>query len=64
MRINNGVCPKCGSKLTTVMESESSNDGVKTVRYVSRCKGCKEVDVIEEIIIRRQGNYLEIFLKK
>jgi rRNA maturation endonuclease Nob1 len=64
MRMNNGVCPKCGSKLTTAMESESSSNGVKTVKYVSRCRGCNEVNIIEEVIIRRQGNYLEILLKK
>ncbi|MEM0361359.1 MAG: hypothetical protein QXY36_04170 [Sulfolobales archaeon] len=61
---SDGICPKCGGKMLTLMESESNNSGLKYVRYVSKCRSCNEVNIIEELTIRKHGQYVEILLKK
>lgn len=59
-----GTCVKCGGKVITLMESESNSGGLKLVKYLSKCKSCNEVNVIEELAIRKQGQYVEIMLRK
>lgn len=63
-RGSDGTCTKCGGKMVTLMESESNSNGFKYVKYVSRCRSCNDVNVIEELIIRKQGRYTEIILKR
>ncbi len=61
---SDGICPKCGGKMLTLMESESNSDGLKHVRYLSKCRSCNEVNVIEELTVRKHGHYVEIILRK
>ncbi len=61
---SDGICTKCGGKMVTLMESESNVNGFKHVRYVSKCRSCNDVNVIEELIIRRRGQHVEIMVKK
>ncbi|MCS7108589.1 MAG: hypothetical protein RMH77_01790 [Sulfolobales archaeon] len=61
---SNGICPKCGGKVVTLMESESNSSGLKLVKYVSKCKSCNEVNVIEEVSIKKHEQHVEIVLKK
>ncbi|MEM0453916.1 MAG: hypothetical protein QXO98_04605 [Sulfolobales archaeon] len=61
---SDGVCPKCGGKVVTLMESESNSGGLKLIKYMSKCKSCNEINVIEEVTIKRHGQYIEIILRK
>jgi len=64
-RRDNGIsCPKCGGRVTTYMESESSGNGVKTVKYLSKCKSCGSVNILEELVVRRTATGLEIVVRK
>lgn len=63
-RSNNSVCGKCGGRLAPLIEVETNGSGLKHVRYLSKCRLCGTVGIVEELVIRRDGGNLVLYLKK
>lgn len=61
---NNDSCSKCGGKLTPLIEVETDGSGLKHVRYLNKCRLCGTVSILEELVIRRDGGNLEIYVKR
>ncbi len=56
-------CPRCGGRLTYYVETEGGN-GIKTIRYVLRCKACGYRQVLQEVMIRKTSEGVIISLPK
>ncbi|MCD6323667.1 MAG: hypothetical protein J7L55_00965 [Desulfurococcales archaeon] len=56
-------CPRCGGRLTYYVEAEGY-DGVRTVRYVLRCKSCGYRKVLQEVTIRKGSDGIIISVPK